>query len=523
MSHFLLANAVLASIVAVLVFFSSRVIRSASVVHLLWLVVLLRFLVPPLVALPIYASLNESARLDNPRPILSQGGSPAASNIVGLPVVKRGQESGIQSSDVLVTVWAAGAVFVLASAITRAIRFQDLVQRTGVDDEGLQEQLRKLGDEMSVRSIPKTRLVRARISPMVWAWFRRPVLFLPMELWSTLPEDERAAILRHELAHLARRDHWVRAVEALATVTHWWCPVLWWARRELHRLEERCCDTWASSSGPESRAALARACLRTVDFIGQKAPQVPQFGATRMVKFHTLRERLQFILEGENMQTTTPRFNIATILVLVIVLGLSPRLGAARGPSSQAANAVSVPHTFDGVRVIGAIDVAIEFGKSQMVTFDKTMGRQPHFEVDDRKRLVISFASKPRPAHEKKRPRVVVTTPSLATLEALNSADVSVRNVTGENLLMVVTDGARIAADGHCDSLTVNADNSGTLSAKKLTAGAATISATESSVIALGKVQSLIESIDASSTVDVTGEGVGLVRIRQVRSPEIGN
>ena len=55
---------------------------------------------------------------------------------------------------------------------------------------------------------------------MVWAWFGRPVLLLLMELWSTLPEDERTAILKHELAHLARHDHWVRVVEALATVTH---------------------------------------------------------------------------------------------------------------------------------------------------------------------------------------------------------------------------------------------------------------------------------------------------------------
>ena len=148
MSHFLLANAVLASIVAVLVYLTGRVIRNASVVHNLWFVVLLRFLVPPLVTVPIGFSCNESTRLDDVRPIWSQGGSPVTSNDVGLSVVSRAHESVIQSSDVFVIIWAAGAIVVLASAITRAIRFQNLVQRTGVDDEGLQQQLRKLGDEM---------------------------------------------------------------------------------------------------------------------------------------------------------------------------------------------------------------------------------------------------------------------------------------------------------------------------------------------------------------------------------------
>lgn len=325
MSHYLLTNTVMASAFAVIAFLGSRLIRNASIVHILWAVVLLRFVAPPLVNLPL-----DFPSLESPNPIanslsrsLDGVGSMAEENL-GPPPPNTAQELRSWTAPILVIMWALGAVVVVALCITRAVRFQRLIRSGEVADERLRKQLHRVADEMSVRSVPTIRLVQARISPMLWAWFRRPVLLLPKQLWSTLSEDEKTAVLRHELAHLARRDHWVRILEAAATITHWWCPVLWWARGELHRYEERCCDAWASSAGPQARAALARACLSTVDFVGRNGVQGLQFGATRMAGFRSLRERLEFILEGEKMHATARRVNAATMVVSLFVLGISP-------------------------------------------------------------------------------------------------------------------------------------------------------------------------------------------------------
>ena len=53
MTDYLLLNAGLASALAVIAFLASRVVKNAAVLHLLWVGVLLRFVVPPLIDIPI--------------------------------------------------------------------------------------------------------------------------------------------------------------------------------------------------------------------------------------------------------------------------------------------------------------------------------------------------------------------------------------------------------------------------------------------------------------------------------------
>ena len=45
-------------------------------------------------------------------------------------------------------------------------------------------------------------------------------MLFPARLIDRLGADERAALLTHELAHVARRDHWVRVLELLAADGH---------------------------------------------------------------------------------------------------------------------------------------------------------------------------------------------------------------------------------------------------------------------------------------------------------------
>ena len=47
-------------------------------------------------------------------------------------------------------------------------------------------------------------------------------LLVPVQLWDRLGERQRATLLAHELAHLCRRDHWVRCLELAATVEGAW-------------------------------------------------------------------------------------------------------------------------------------------------------------------------------------------------------------------------------------------------------------------------------------------------------------
>src|SRR5262249_19110720 len=112
-------------------------------------------------------------------------------------------------------------------------------------------------------------------SPMLWTLARTPRLLIPVSLWQRLSEEQRRTLLVHELAHLRRRDHWIRLLELLVLGLYWWHPVVWWARRALREVEEQCCDAWVVWALPADAPAYASALVETVAFLSQARPALP--------------------------------------------------------------------------------------------------------------------------------------------------------------------------------------------------------------------------------------------------------
>src|SRR5262249_5851552 len=159
------------------------------------------------------------------------------------------------------------------------------------------EQAAKLGLPAS----PGIWLVPGVVSPMIWAVGRQLRLILPAKLLDRLDREQIAALLLHELAHVRRRDHWVRFLEILTTAVFWWHPVLWWARRELHEAEEQCCDAWVVWALAGAERAYALALLETAAFFSHVRLPLPA-AASGIGQVPHLRRRLTMIL-----QARTPR------------------------------------------------------------------------------------------------------------------------------------------------------------------------------------------------------------------------
>ena len=106
----------------------------------------------------------------------------------------------------------------------------------------------------------------------LWAVGGRAGLFFPESLLKHIEEPGRSALLVHELAHLRRRDHWVRWLELIVAGLYWWYPLVWLACRRLQAAEEECCDAWVVSELPGYGDAYAGALLETVDFLSAGPP-----------------------------------------------------------------------------------------------------------------------------------------------------------------------------------------------------------------------------------------------------------
>jgi hypothetical protein len=122
-------------------------------------------------------------------------------------------------------------------------------------------------------------------------------LLLPAGLWPKLDNQQRAALLLHELAHWWRGDHWIRVLELATTCLYWWHPVVWWARRELHEAEEQCCDAWVVWALPGAARSYALALVETLDFLSEARPALPAV-ASGVGQVPDLRRRLTMIMRG---------------------------------------------------------------------------------------------------------------------------------------------------------------------------------------------------------------------------------
>src|SRR5262249_51954145 len=153
---------------------------------------------------------------------------------------------------------------------------------------------------LGLESCPGVWLLPGSLAPMVWAVGGTARLYFPAGLLHRLGAVERRTLLAHELAHLRRRDHWVRWLELVCLGLYWWYPVLWWVRRQLRAAEEECCDAWVVQHLPGANRAYAHALLETLDFLAEpRTPVSAMASGIGQVRF--LKRRLAMIVRA-----TTP-------------------------------------------------------------------------------------------------------------------------------------------------------------------------------------------------------------------------
>ncbi|MCB9847627.1 MAG: hypothetical protein H6814_04360 [Phycisphaeraceae bacterium] len=173
--------------------------------------------------------------------------------------------------------WITGVVAVVAVAASRLWLACRLFKSAAPAPDSVRSLVEESAQELGLRRAPRSLMVSDRVSPMVWCGWRT-TLVLPGALWSELDESGRRAVVQHELAHIRRRDHWVRWAEMLVATLYWWHPVVWWARRRVREEADLACDVWVTALMPGVRAPYARALLMTKQYVSAGGAGVPLVG-----------------------------------------------------------------------------------------------------------------------------------------------------------------------------------------------------------------------------------------------------
>ncbi len=392
-----LINAASVLPLAVLAVGVSRFARRPALTHALWVLVLLKFITPPLFHLPVTVDLpaadvghvsnvpvllpdskpNDPASGAALAPRLSraivtaphdQGLTPNWTRIVSGTALAAGNSPEVVNSEspvasaipliastlkscstfwakrpdlrsMLLAGWLAGTALWMSWQLARAVRFRRRVLRDAIRSTELQDQTAQLSAALGLRRVPSVLIVDAAVSPMLWGCGSRTKLLFPADLARRLDDNARATLLTHELAHFARGDHWVRLLEMIATALFWWHPVVWWAKQQIEVSEEECCDAWVVGQFPRTPKLYAEALLDTIDYLCERRPALPPI-ACGLGQAHFLRHRLTKIMRGAAPKAMTQRVRFALALVAALLLPLQPFVFG----SASITNLMSVPN-----------------------------------------------------------------------------------------------------------------------------------------------------------------------------------
>jgi TonB family protein len=253
----------------------------------------------------------------------------------------------------LVLVWSAGFVVtggVLALAVVRLRRIARRAQR--LDTGSWPDLARTVAATYGLRR--NVVILRTDVPGLLaTSGVRHPRVLIPPGA-SEWPEDRVAVVLRHELAHVRRRDWLVQIVsEALVTIA-WFNPLMWLACRRLRRESELACDD-AVIAGGVSAGDYASHLLALARICRGSAPRWTP--ATPMAHSSTLERRIAAMLNPDLDRAAPSRRALFLILALLGALTVP----AAAFRSAQAAPAALTGSVYDPTgAVLPGVELTLE-------------------------------------------------------------------------------------------------------------------------------------------------------------------
>jgi len=265
----------------------------------------------------------------------------AAATTLAVPNASWSTPAWLQSltwSDVeryAVWAWLASVAAMAGYQLYRWRRFQRLLDATSFAPDWLDEEVQGIAAELGIAA-PPVLVMEQRCTPLVWVLGPARLLW-PEAMLSGFSRESRRTIIAHELAHLARRDHWVARLEAVATVFWWWHPLFWYARAKLHDAAEQACDARVTQLLPGARRAYAQALIEVCELLATAVTPGPALGIGSQTR-RAFERRLTMIMREQ----VTSRLSLGAvlgvgILALAVLPGFTPAQVAPPAPEAPAA------------------------------------------------------------------------------------------------------------------------------------------------------------------------------------------
>jgi len=221
----------------------------------------------------------------------------------------------------LISLWLAGCLIV-AVRMARGIFLVNRIVKTATEDTSPEfiKAAASISQDLNIRS--KVRYFSSdKISvPIVWGSLR-PVVILPRD-WAEWTPEQCDMILRHELAHVRRRDVLWLNLASLVTVIHWFSPAAWIIKRRLNLESEYACDDQVLTVGVEAREYARHLLLIAREM---RHSESKTYACTAFLRHAELEGRIMSILAHRKRGAATAGTSgvvivTATVMLMVLML-----------------------------------------------------------------------------------------------------------------------------------------------------------------------------------------------------------
>jgi beta-lactamase regulating signal transducer with metallopeptidase domain len=257
-------------------------------------------------------------------------------------------------SIVLLLAWLSIALFKTGRLCGRLYQIRKVKKAALPAGPELTGRFARLRAELAVLRKADLKLCPVQASPVALG-FLHPMILLPEECANSPETPEIEHILRHELAHVRRRDDWANLAQSFIQAALFFHPGVWWISKRLSLEREIACDDYVLRLGAGPRAYA----LLLADLAGRLKRQDLVLAQGVSSSKSQLQQRINMILNTH--RNTSPglakaRLGFVTAsaaLIALIALYSAPRVVLAQPPTATPA----VPATPAAASIV-AIDPA---------------------------------------------------------------------------------------------------------------------------------------------------------------------
>jgi|GEM_PF-5023309 len=328
----------------------------ASLRQALWLLVVLKLILPPALELPTSAAYWMGRLALKPREIRAVTGLPpnlsAAWEMVPAeppplaPLHSYGFRKATDPSSLLLLLWITGSAALAAVIFRRQRRVQNLLRSATAPTPALESLLTQASTEAGLSKRPQLLLTSENHSPAVCGLLH-PTLLLPRSLADAVSPEVLRNVLLHELIHIRRRDLWVNALQVGVQVLWWWNPIAWFANARVRALRELAVDEQVQHlHGPQNPTAYPAALVEVARHCSAQ-PMLALSFVGILESNRTLKQRVERLLTHPT--PTHPQLGgsgwitILALALLVVPMGFSPRVRIVAAINPTPAAAVGTP------------------------------------------------------------------------------------------------------------------------------------------------------------------------------------